>query len=93
MASIFLPSLELSVDETTGGIRAAYLRVRQGEVAETREVCEGRAFADYTEDGTLLGIELLAPCTVEVLDRLTAQESEPIKRFLRGGPPRELISA
>ena len=93
MGSIFLPSLELSVDEKTGSIRAAYLRVRRGEVAVTREVSEGKAFADYSEDGTLLGIELLAPCTVEVLDRVSANEPEPVKRFLRGGPPRELICA
>jgi hypothetical protein len=93
MASNFLPSLDLSVDEKTGGIRAAYLRVRQGEVAETREVSEGRAFADYGADGQLLGVELLAPCEVAVLDRVAAQEPESIKRFLRGGAPRELVSA
>jgi Protein of unknown function (DUF2283) len=93
MESIFMPSLELSLDEKTGGIRAAYLRVHHGEVAETREVSEGRAFADYTDDGTLLGIELLGPCTVELLDRVSAKEPEPIKRFLRGGPPHELIRA
>jgi hypothetical protein len=93
MGSIFLPSLEVSVDDKTGTVRAAYLRVRQGEVAETREIAEGCAFADYTEDGTLLGIELLAPCTVGVLDSISAEEPEPIKRFLRGSAPRELISA
>ena len=36
----FLPSLDLSVDEKTGIVRA-YLRVRKGEVADTREVSEG----------------------------------------------------
>ncbi len=91
MTSTFHPSLELSVNEKTGGIRAAYLRVREGEVVETREVSEGRTFVDYSDDGILLGIELLAPCAVEVLDRISAQEPEPIKRFLRGGPPRELV--
>jgi hypothetical protein len=93
MGSVFLPALELSVDEKTGGIRAAYLRVREGEVAETREVSEGRVFADYGADGLLLGAELLAPCESEVLDRIAAQEPEPIKRFLRGGAPRELVPA
>ncbi len=87
----FLPSLELSVDESTGMVRAAYLRVRKGEVANTREISEGRAFADYDRNGTLLGIELLGPCEVKVLDQISAREPAPIKRFLRGSPPRELV--
>jgi hypothetical protein len=89
----FRPALELSVDEQTGHVRSAYLRIREGEVAQTKEVSEGRAFADYTEDGLLLGIELLAPCDLEVFDRIAAEEPEPVKQFLRGGPPRELVSA
>ena len=89
----FLPALHVSVNEETGSVRAAYLRVREGEVAETREVAEGRAFADYDATGALLGVELLAPCEIAVLDRVAAQEPEPVKRFLRGSAPRELISA
>lgn len=89
----FLPKIDVSIDEKTGIIRAAYLRIRNGTVAETREVADGRAFADYDDGGWLLGIELLAACDVEVLDRLAAQEPEAVKRFLRGSPPRELITA
>lgn len=87
----FHPKLDLSVDEATGRVRAAYLRVREGLVHETREAAEGRAFADYDAQGLLLGIELLAPCTVEVLDRMSEAEPEPVRRFLRGSPPRELV--
>jgi hypothetical protein len=57
----FIPTLEVSIDETTGLIRAAYLRVRKGKVEETQELCEGSAFADYAADGLLLGVELLGP--------------------------------
>ena len=92
MAIAFTPAVSLSVDENTGGIRAAYLRVREGEVADTREVAEGSAFADYDAEGVLLGVELLAPCNVEVIDLLAASEPEAIRRFLKGGPPRELIA-
>lgn len=88
----FQPQLNLSVDETTGQIRAAYIRVREGTVYETREVAEGRLFADYNEDGLLLGMELLAPCAVKVLDDISEEEPEPVRRFLRGSPPRELVS-
>jgi hypothetical protein len=93
MASQFLPALQVSVNEETGSIRAAYLRVREGKVAETREVAEGQAFADYDASGTLLGVELLAPCELAVLDGVAAQEPEPVKRFLQGSAPYELISA
>lgn len=89
----FLLSQELSVDEQTGIVRAAYLRVRKGQVAETREVVEGRVFADYDANGTLLGIELLAPCNLEELTRIAAQEPEAVKRFLSGSAPRELVPA
>jgi hypothetical protein len=88
----FLPQLSLSVDEMTGQVRAAYVRVREGIAFETREVVEGRAFADYSEDGVLLAVELLAPCAVHVLDEISAEEPEAVKRFLRGSPPRELVS-
>ena len=83
--------LDVSFSEITGEPVAAYLRVREGRVAETREVSEGVAFADYAADGRLLGIELLAPCSLAVMDRLGENEAEPVRRFLRGGPPRELI--
>lgn len=83
--------VDVSFNETTGQPVAAYLRVRDGEVAETREVKEGVAFADYDEQGLLLGVELLAPCRVEVLDDLSRAEPESIRRFLTGGPPRELV--
>ena len=85
--------LTVSVDEKTGHIRAAYIRVRIGEVSETREIVEGKAFADYDVSGLLLGIELLAPCEIAVLDKFAATEPEPVKQFLRGGPPRELVLA
>ena len=89
----FLPELSVSVDERTGIVRAAYVRVRQGEVDETREVAPGIAFADYDANGLLLGVELLAPCEIAVLDKIGAAEPEPVRRFLRGSPPRELVSA
>jgi uncharacterized protein YuzE len=87
----FVPKLDVSVDERTGVIRAAYLRVREGAVHETREVSEGKAFADYDKNGWLLGIELLGQCKIDVLGKLAAKEPERVKRFVLGSPPRELI--
>ncbi len=82
---------EVSFSEKTGEPVAAYLRVRHGEVKETKEVSEGVAFADYSEDGFLLGVEFLAPCEVQVLDRLAETEPEPIRGFLRHGARQHML--
>jgi hypothetical protein len=83
--------LEVSYSETTGEPVAAYLRVRDGQVSQTKEISEGVAFADYAADGFLLGIELLAPCNIEVLDRVSEKEPESVQRFLRRGVRKEMI--
>ncbi len=85
--------LETSVDDRTGLLVAAYLRVREGEVAETKEVAEGVAYADYDAQGLLLGIELLGPCGIVVLDAVAEHEPEPIRRFLKTAAPRGLVPA
>ncbi len=85
--------VETSVDDDTGALVAVYLRVRDGEVAETKEVEEGIVYADYDAHGSLLGIELLGPCNMAVLEGVTANEPEAVKRFLRGGAPRGLVPA
>jgi hypothetical protein len=85
--------VRFEVDEQTGEPLAAYFRIREGEVAETKEVVEGSAFADYDADGWLLGVELLAPCRGLILDRLTAEEPEPVKSFVTRTAPRSLVLA
>ncbi len=85
--------LEASFDDKTGGVVAVYLRVRRGEVTETKEVKEGVVYADYDAHGLLLGVELLAPCEVEVLDRIAQREPESVRRFLTGSAPRGLVPA
>src|SRR3954453_3076918 len=82
--------LEISFNETTGDAVAPYLQIRPGEVAETREIEKGVAFADYDPEGTLLGVELLAPCPLPVLDRLPPGEAPPPPRFLPRGRPHPL---
>jgi hypothetical protein len=85
--------MEVSFNADTGQPVAAYLRVRDGKVAGTREVSEGTAFADYGADGYRLGVELLAPCSVTFIDSLSERESEPVRRFLRAAVPHELVRA
>ncbi len=84
--------LEASFDDRTGNVVAVYLRVREGDVADTHEVKDGFAYADYDANGLLLGIELLGPCEVQVLDQLVKSEPEPVRRFLLSGAPRGLVT-
>lgn len=84
---------DVSVDEKTGKVLAMYLQLRDGKAAETKEVFDGKAFADYDEDGNLIGVELIAPCKVEVWDKIIRKEPKPIKNFIRGAMPRDLILA
>jgi hypothetical protein len=83
--------LEASFNESTGRVAAVYLRTREGEVKETREIAEGVAYADYNSEGLLLGVELLGPCDAGVLDRVADAEPEPVRAFLKESPPRGLI--
>ena len=85
--------LEASFDDKTGHTIAIYLRTREGEVAETKEIKEGLAYADYDGDGLLLGIELLGPCEVELLDSIADKEPEAVRRFLKNSVPRGLVPA
>jgi hypothetical protein len=72
-------AIKVSFSDATGEPVAAYLRIRDGQVATTKEVAEGTAFADYAADGLLLGIELLASCSLEVMNRLGANESDCVR--------------
>lgn len=85
------PSFNLQVSYDNAGVPvAAYLRVREGQIAETREIREGSVFADYTAEGVLLGVEMLAPCEDPVLTELAEHETGSFKTFLAEGVQRGL---
>ncbi|MGH7135903.1 MAG: hypothetical protein ACREHD_09195 [Pirellulales bacterium] len=52
---------------------------------------EQDAFANYNRKGELLGIELLGPCRLSVLDRVA--KSKPVRDFVRRVTPREMALA
>ena len=81
---------DIEVDEQTGKVVAVYFYIRPGKAAETREYADSRALADYDRQGNLLGIELLGPCEVAILDKISRKEPAPVKHFLRGSIPREM---
>jgi uncharacterized protein YuzE len=65
-------TVEMSLNEPAMAPTAAYFRVREGRVIETRDVGkESVLFADYDATGRLLGVEVLAPDKVNVLSLLS----------------------
>lgn len=92
-------AFEVSVEteESTGEVVCVYFQIRKGKSHLTQEYADGAAFADYNRQGELIGIEILAPCSVSVVDQLAANESAELrkmtKRFLRDSGPRKMIAA
>lgn len=66
-------STDLSLPEPTiyvepdGRVLAAYVNIRWGVVAETREIVSGSLFVDLDSEGRLLGMEILGPPELLVL--------------------------
>ena len=89
--------VSVTTDASTGNVMSVYFQIRKAKVHETREFADGAAFADYNRLGELVGIELLAPCKVSIVDQLA--ENEPIavrsrtKHFMRSAGPRQMIAA
>jgi uncharacterized protein YuzE len=79
--------IDVEIAESTGEVVAVYFYIRAGNSVETIEFAAGQALADYDRNGNLLGIELLGPCKVTILDKISRQEPGPIRRFLRNSIP------
>ncbi|MDX1968062.1 MAG: DUF2283 domain-containing protein [Planctomycetaceae bacterium] len=84
--------LSVSVDRTSGRIDAVYIQLREGKAVDVREFAHGDAFANYDHAGHLLGIELLAPCKVNVLNKITREipqrdTRKQARQFIRSGVP------
>jgi uncharacterized protein YuzE len=80
--------VNISVEESTGRLLAAYFSIRKGKVTDTGEVVDGRLNADYDEAGRLLGVEMLGPCDARMLDQLPVEPE--VKAFIRRTAPAEL---
>ncbi|HEX4130582.1 MAG TPA: DUF2283 domain-containing protein [Pirellulales bacterium] len=74
----------------TGEVLAVYFRFRDGKSAKTREFADGNVFADYDRGGSLLGIELLAPCSLAVLERIVRPVTA--RRFVRQTIPSSMLA-
>ena len=84
--------VEVETHSETGRVVAVYFQFRRGKSATVKEYEGGNVFADYDRKGELLGIEMLAPCKVSVLNKIAVVE--PAKRFIKSViPPAMLVKA
>jgi hypothetical protein len=82
----------ISTDAATGELLAVYFQVRRGIATRVREFADGAALANYNRAGKLLGIELLGPCSVQVVDQI-AKKDAAVKKFVRANSPRKMLVA
>lgn len=83
-------SVQIAVNKKTGSVTAVYFQTRSGRSAKTKELADGMMLADYNAKGELIGLELLGPCTAEVLDKIVIDK--PARLFIRKAAPRELVT-
>lgn len=81
-----MPQFEFEITGTVGAegqIELAYIRFAKADVAKTTEIDGDRLLADYDEQGTLIGIEILAPVrTIELRTLVPADQLAAIERAL-----------
>ena len=89
-------SFEFSVSgREDGTLEAAYIRILNEDVATTKEIEEDILLADYTSDGRLVGIEILAPTKLSELVKLIKQRDLklPFRNFVEKSASREFVIA
>ena len=86
----------VTLDNNTGELQAVYFHIRPGKASHVEEMADGRVFVNYNSKGQLLGVEMLAPCSIRVFDRITTGESlvnrGRIRRFMKDSVPRKMVA-
>ena len=79
----------------TPAIEAAYIHLSSKKVVHTREIKVDVLLADYSADGKLVGIEILAPVTIEDLQKLVKEPArkKSFRKFVKTSAPSQLITA
>ncbi|HEX4125028.1 MAG TPA: DUF2283 domain-containing protein [Tepidisphaeraceae bacterium] len=78
-----------------GTVEAVYIQFSTDPVHRTKEIHEDTVLADYSADGKLVGIEIIAPIRFAELEKLIDEQPkrEPIRRFIQRSAPRDLVLA
>lgn len=90
-------NISVETEDLTGDVLSVYFNFRKGHRDYSQEFAGGAAIADYDKHGYILGLELLAPCQVKLMDEVASTETlavrSRIKNFVRKTGPRELVSS
>jgi len=86
---------EISISGNDDGtLEAAYITLREGKAARTREIVEDIVLADYDSRGRLIGIEILAPVKLSKLTPLVEEKRrKPFRNFIKTQAPEDLVLA
>lgn len=85
---------EISISANGAGtIEAIYITLSNGgKVAKTLEIDGDALLADYDANGTLIGIEILAPVRISELAELVEKPVRPsFRKFVRHIAPHEFV--
>jgi hypothetical protein len=81
--------VSVETEDQSGRVVAVYFQIRKGRSVRVKEYADGAAFADFDNQGRLLGIELLAPCEIGLLE--TIARNPRAKRFVRESVPAGML--
>lgn len=83
--------ISVTSNEANGDILAVYIQFRKGKAVDVKEFGDGAAFANYGKKGELLGIEMLQPCKLSVLDQIPKTDAAS-KKFIRNAVPPSMLA-
>lgn len=62
--------IRFEIDPDDGEVLAAYVHLVDGKAFRTVEIAEGECYVDEDENGRLLGVELLCPVALHLLEEV-----------------------
>ena len=84
---------EISISGNKDGkIEAAYIKLKNGDVARTNNVIKNILLTDCDACGDVLGIEILGPVKISsVINIVDMPLRRPLRRFFSRAAPRDLV--
>jgi len=89
-------NFEISISgRNDGTLEAMYIQLLNETVHHTEEIKEDILLADYTDDGRLVGIEVLSPVRLADLVKLIKESKvrKNFRKFVGKSAPRDLVMA
>lgn len=78
---------------STGALEAVYIKLRQGKVHRTEELCEDLLLCDYGANDELIGIEILGPVKMSrIVKQVDPLLRKPFQKFVLHSVPKDLVT-